>query len=170
MPVPVVMTIVAGRLAVSLTEPATAADLIAYDCQTVSAKVTANASLQTVAATFCAPESQAPAATGYQLDITALEDWSAGATSFFAFAFENDTSLVYWELALDTGTTPIPDDVVMHGTAYCVALGFGGDAGTPLQDSVTWPIVGKPSIGAWPVTLTAGAGEEPAYADAGEAA
>jgi hypothetical protein len=159
MPAPSTITIIAGRFAVSATVPATAADLKAFDCQVVSAKLTPQPKLNTVAATFCSPESQAPGATGFQIDLTVLQDWALDAAAFSVFAMTHDTEIVYWELALDTGTTPIPDSLVMHGEAYCVAAGFGGDAGVPLDDTITWPVIGRPIQGAWPVTLTACAGD-----------
>ena len=140
MPVPVTITVISGHLKVGLT----AAALDAFDCQLVTGTLTANPKLNTVKATFCSPESQAPAATGYQLDLNFLQDWS-DPDGVCWFAFENDASLIYWELALDD-----PDatgDVTMHGQAYAVALGFGGDAGVPLEASSTWPVVGKPVKG-----------------------
>lgn len=157
MPAPSTITIVAGRFAVSPTVPAAAADLVEYDCQVVSAKLTPQPKLNTVAATFCSAETQAPGATGFQLDLTILQDWALDAAAFSVFAMTHDTEVVYWELALDTGTTPIPDSLVMHGEAYCVASGFGGDAGVPLDDTIVWPVIGKPVQGAWPVTMSASA-------------
>lgn len=140
MPAPTVITIIAGRLAVGLLDTA----LTAFDCQVVSAAVTANPNLQTVPATFCAPESQAPAATGFQLDLNFLQDWT-NPDGVCWFSMDNDTAEVFWELSLDTADAT--GEAIMHGKARVVAVGFGGDAGTPLQSSSTWPILGKPASG-----------------------
>src|SRR5262245_50430884 len=67
----------------------------AFECQVTSAAINANPNLQTVPATFCAPESQAPAATGWELAVTWLQDWTASAAgpapSLSQYAFTNDT-------------------------------------------------------------------------------
>lgn len=159
MPTPTVITILSGRLRVGLVQTT----LTAFDCQVVEATLTANPKLNTVPATFCAPESQAPASTGYQLDLNFLQDWS-DPDGVCWFAFENDAALVYWELALDDAAAPDDADVTMHGTAYAVALGFGGAAGAPLQSTSTWPVIGKPVKG--PAPLTAAADVELESADA----
>ena len=161
MPVPTSITIVSGHLKVGLT----AAALDAFDCQVVTATLTANPKLNTVKATFCSPESEAPAATGYQLDLNFLQDWS-DPDGVCWFAFENDAALVYWELALTDDVAPDDANVTMHGQAYVVALGFGGDAGTPLESAATWPVLGKPIKGPSTGALAADAGADDALADA----
>lgn len=155
MPVPTTITIVAGRFAAGTDSAA----LTAWDCQTVGAVLTANANLQTVPATFCSPESQTPAATGYQLDLTILQDWT-DPDGICWFAFDHDTEEVSWELSLDTGEGT-PADAFMHGTARVVALGFGGEAGTPLQSTVTWPVIGKPVKGPFAPAARADVESEP---------
>lgn len=125
----------------------TAADVVpgtgtgdAFECQVTSAAINANANLQTVPATFCAPESQAPAATGWELAITWLQDWTdADGLSFYAFA--NDTLSKFFSLTLNDQPTP-----VATGEVRVVAGAYGGDAATPLTATQTWPIVGKPTL------------------------
>jgi len=153
MPTPTTITIVSGRLAVGLTSDA----LTAFDCQVVSAAVTANANLQTVKATFCSPESQVPAATGFELWLNFLQDWTDPAGVCW-FSMDNDTAEVAWELSLDAGDGT--SEAIMHGMARVVALGFGGDAGTPLESSSVWPVIGKPTKGAWPPAGTRGVDED----------
>lgn len=131
----------------------------AFECQTTSAAINATPNLQQVPATFCAPASQIPAATGYELAITWLQDWTAPGGGLSFYAYENDTQLKWFSLTLDGATAPIAT-----GTVRIVAGSYGGDAGTPLVTSVTWPLPNKP-------TITAPAGgaalaAEPAMADA----
>jgi hypothetical protein len=97
--------------------------------------------LQTVPATFCAPESQAPAATGYELAITWLQDWTAPGGGLSKWAFDNDTNEMWFSLSVDDTDTPLA-----VGQVRVVAGAFGGDAGTPLTATATWPIIGKPDI------------------------
>lgn len=112
----------------------------AFECQVTSAAINANANLQTVPATFCAPESQAPAATGWELALSWLQDWTdADGLSFYAFA--NDTLSKFFSLTLNDQTTP-----VATGEVRIVAGAYGGDAATPLVATQTWPLVNKPTI------------------------
>jgi len=113
----------------------------AYECQTTSAAINATPNLQTVPATFCAPSSQVPAATGFELAITWLQDWSAPGGGLSKYAFDNDTLTKAFSLALDDGTTPLAT-----GSVRIVAGAYGGDAGTPLVSTTTWPLVNKPTI------------------------
>jgi hypothetical protein len=153
-----VITIIKGTLKVGTSSPPTTA----ADCQIVSAALKANPVLNTLKATFCAGESQVAGQSGYELDITALQDWTL-PTGFSQFCFANDAKVVYWELTLDGETTPTPK-AQLHGTAYCVAMDFGGDAGTPLEATLVWPVIGKPVAG--PATLEAAADAAPADATA----
>lgn len=112
----------------------------AFECQVTSAAINANANLQTVPATFCNAESQAPAATGWELALTWLQDWTvADGLSFYAFA--NDTLQKFFSLTLNDQTTP-----VATGEVRIVAGAYGGDAATPLTATSTWPLVAKPTI------------------------
>ena len=152
MTAPVVMTITAGTLAVGPE----GGPLVQYDCQVVSAAVNPTPNMQTQKATFCAGETQVPGATGWELVVNVLQDWSADATSFCWFSIDNDAQVVEWEVALQGGlTAPADAPVTMHGQAYCVPFPFGGDAGTPLEATQTWPIIGKPVQGPSTVTLAA---------------
>lgn len=112
----------------------------AFECQVTSAAINANANLQTVPATFCAPESQAPAATGWELAVTWLQDWTdPNGLSYYAFA--NDTLTKFFSLTLNDQVTP-----VATGEVRIVAGAYGGDAATPLVATQTWPLVNKPTI------------------------
>ena len=139
MAVPNTITIVEGHLKVGTSEAA----LISQDCQITSAAVNALPNLVTRGASFCAPESQTAAASGWELAVSAFQDWE-DPDGICWFCFEHDTEEIYWELALSDD-----DDAIMHGQATLTALSFGGDAGTPLVASATWPCVTKPDKGGW---------------------
>ena len=159
-----VMTIIAGSLSVGPV----GGPLVAYDCQVVSAALVPQPRLSTVAATFCQGETQAPGATGWQLDVHVMQDWSDDATSFTWWSIDHDAELCDFELTLDsTLVAPAGDPVTMHGQAYVVAFQFGGDAGAPLEATQTWPMLGKPTKGAYSGALvTSAAGADDAAPDA----
>jgi hypothetical protein len=113
-----------------------------FPCQVTTAAITATPNLQDVPATFCAPATQVPAATGWQLDVKWLQDWTAPGGGLSGYTFTNDTLLQYFELKLDKDAT----DVVASGWVRLVAGAFGGDAGVPLPAEAVWPIQGKPEI------------------------
>jgi hypothetical protein len=133
-----------------------------FQCQVSSAAVNAVANTQTVPATFCEAESSAPSATGWELALTWLQDWTiAGGLS--EYAFNNDTQLKWFSLSLDDTTAPL-----VTGQCYVVAGAYGGDAGVPLTATATWPLGGKPTL--TPGTGTMAAAEAPSSESAYSAA
>src|SRR5215467_1366906 len=113
-----------------------------FSCQVSSAAINATPNLQTVPATFCSPQSQVPAATGYELAVTWLQDWTAAAGGLSGYAFLHDTEEQAFELKLNVDDT----EPIATGTLRLVAGAYGGDAGVPLPATATWPILGKPTI------------------------
>lgn len=155
---PVVIIITDATVRFGLTEADVGASGTgtSYECQVTSAAINATPNLQTVPATFCAPASQAPAATGYELALTWLQDWTSPGGGLSKWAFDNDTLKMWFSVALDADSVPIAT-----GTLRVVAGSFGGDAGTPLVSQVTWPLTNKPTIDVEPIdALTAGAGAQ----------
>lgn len=145
-----------GDTQAEVTPPSGTGD--AYECQVSSAAINANPNLQDVPATFCAPASQAPAATGFELALTWLQDWTAPGGGLSKWAFDNDTAEKWFSISLDDTDTP-----VAIGQVRVVAGSYGGDAGTPLTTDVTWPLVGKPTITV-PAVAAAASETEPSYA------
>jgi len=132
-----------------------------FECQVTEASINAVPNLETVPATFCSPEAQAPAATGYTLAVTWLQDWTDPGGGLSGYAYTNDTELKWFELKLDK------DDVtpVATGQVRLVAGSFGGAAGIPLPASAEWPCQGKPDITmAAPVVAAAGTDEDESVA------
>jgi len=142
-----------------------------YTCQVTSAQIKANPKLQTVAATFCAAESQSPAASGWQLDLTWLQDWGAPTVvgppptgSLSQYMFDNDAELKWFKIVPTDPAAPGAE-----GQCYVVAGEYLGAAGAPLTATATCPCPVKPTIAAT-ITLAApteaSAESEPDYATA----
>lgn len=132
-----------------------------YQCQIVSAAVNAVPKLQTVPATFCAPESQAPASTGWEVAITALQDWGA-TNSLSEFLFNNDATSKWFQIAPNQ-----PDAPKMEGQCWLVAGSYMGDAGTPLTATATFPCLAKPTLTALVFATGATAGTPGTYTPSG---
>lgn len=136
----------------------------AIECQVNSATVSAVPSTVTIPATGCAPATNAPGLTGWQLDLAWLQDWAAGddTESLSRFAFEHDTEAVWVEMI------PNRDDATnspLTGQFFAVSGGYGGTFGdgSAAATTATWPAVDKPTIGDAPTTPLA-AEAEPAAA------
>jgi len=141
MAAPTVIVITDGSLVLADDEAGLAAGL-GFECQVTEASINAVPNLETVPATFCAPESQAPAATGYSLAVAWLQDWTAPGGGLSGYAFTHDTEEKWFELKLDKDdATPIAT-----GQVRLVAGAFGGAAGIPLPATSEWPLAGKPDI------------------------
>lgn len=110
-----------------------------FTCQVTSLAIIANPNLQTVPATFCQAESQAPGSTGWQMDVTWLQDWDA-TTGMSDFMFDNDAMRMFFEV---NPTDPAIKG--MTGECWVVAGNYLGDAGVPLTASATFPLVAKPT-------------------------
>jgi hypothetical protein len=141
MSAPTVITITDGLLTLADDEAGLATGT-GYECQVTEASINATPNLQTVPATFCSPESQSPAATGFELAVTWLQDWTAPGGGLSNFAFLHDTELQWFSLSLDADNS----SVVCVGQLRLVAGAYGGAAGTPLTATATWPLAGKPDI------------------------
>jgi hypothetical protein len=140
MSAPTVIVITDGTLTLADTEVDLATG-VGFECQVTEAAINATPNLQTVPATFCEPESQSPAATGYELAITWLQDWTAPGGGLSNYAFINDTETKWFSLTLEGAVAPIAT-----GQVRLVAGSFGGAAGTPLTSTATWPLASKPTI------------------------
>jgi hypothetical protein len=115
----------------------------AYECQLTSATITANPQFNTIPSTGCAPSSQSPGRTQFQLDLAWLQDWTAAAGGLSGYAYTNDTEPKWFSFSLDGGAT-----VVATGEVYVVAGGYGGTFGdgSAAAATATWPCLDKPDI------------------------
>lgn len=147
---PTVIIITDAVLKLADDEAGLATSTDSFECQTTSAAINAAPNLQTVPATFCAAASQAPAATGFELAITWLQDWTASGGGLSMYAYDNDTLTKAFSLSLEGTTAPIAT-----GSVRIVAGSYGGDAGVPLTTTATWPCVSKPTITAPTTTMAA---------------
>lgn len=113
-----------------------------YECQVTEAAINAVPNLQTVPATFCSAETQAPAATGWSLAVAWLQDWTAPGGGLSGYAFTHDTEEKWFELKLDKDAL----EPIAVGQVRLVAGAFGGAAGVPLPAAAEWPLAAKPDI------------------------
>jgi len=141
MAAPTVIVITDGSLVLADDEAGLTTG-VGFECQVTEAAINAVPNLETVPATFCSPEAQAPAATGYTLAVAWLQDWTAPGGGLSGYTFTHDTEQKWFELKLDK------DDVspVATGQVRLVAGAFGGAAGIPLPATAEWPLAGKPDI------------------------
>jgi len=122
----------------------------AYECQLTQAIINAIPNFTTIPATACAPATQSPGKTGWELAIDWLQDWTASLGGLSGFAYTNDTLAMWYELVVDTGTPTVK----ATGQVYLVSGSYGGPIGTgdALAASAVWPCLDKPVI-VFPVAL-----------------
>jgi len=114
-----------------------------FQCVTTSAAITTSPNLETIPATGCAPETQAPAASSYSLVLAWLQDWSAPGGGLSGYAWTHDTEKKWFSIAPNNPAGA----VVATGEAYVVAGPFLGDFGTTLvATGITFPCDSKPEI------------------------
>lgn len=131
----------------------------AYECQLTSAAITPQPQMNTIPPTGCAPATQSPGRTQWQLDMAWLQDWSAAAGGLSGYAYTNDTLPKWFSLALDSVGAPT---VIATGQTYVVAGAYGGTFGdgSAAAATATWPCLDKPDI-TLPTTLAATAEGQP---------
>lgn len=117
----------------------------AYECQLTSAAITPQPQMNTIPSTGCAPATQSPGRTQWQLDMAWLQDWSASGGGLSGYAYTNDTLPMWFSLALDSVGAPT---VVATGQVYVVAGAYGGTFGdgSAAAATATWPCLDKPDI------------------------
>jgi hypothetical protein len=118
---------------------------VAYECQLTSAAITPQPAFNTIPATGCAPATQSPGKTGWQLDMAWLQDWTASLGGLSGYAFTNDTAAKWFELTVDTVGAPT---VKATGQCYVVSGAYGGafGDGSAAPATATWPLLDKPVI------------------------
>jgi hypothetical protein len=124
----------------------------AYECQLTSAAITPVPNFNTIPSTGCAPATQSPGKTGWQLDMAWLQDWTASLGGLSGYAYTNDTKPMWFELTVDS-TAPTVKAV---GQVYVVSGAYGGTFGdgSAAPATATWPCLDKPVI-TLPSTLEA---------------
>jgi len=138
-------TIVIDNAILKLGPTATAVD---FSCQVNSAALTPTPNSVDVPATFCVGKSTTAAPSSFALDLTYLQDWG-DAASVSQYLYDNDGQQgVDFEMS---GIATTGNTVTVTGVCTIVAGDYGGEAGTPLQATVSLPCDGKPTI-----TATAG--------------
>jgi len=115
----------------------------AYECQLTSAAITPQPVTNTIPATGCAPATQSPGRTGFQLDLAWLQSWGDPGGGLSGYAYNNDTLPKWFSLALDADAVPLA-----VGQVYIVAGAYGGTFGDGSAAAATaaWPCLDKPVI------------------------
>ena len=128
----------------------------AYECQLTQAIIAPQPSFNTIPATGCAPATQSPGRTGFQLELAWLQDWTAAGGGLSGYAYENDGLSKWFELVPDASQPAVK----ATGQCYVVAGGFGGTMGdgSAAATTATWPCLDKPLI-ATPVLAETAAGK-----------
>src|SRR4029450_2791076 len=109
----------------------------AFECQITSAVITPVPVTNTIPSTGCASSTEPPGRTGFQIDLGWLQDWGA-TNSMSEYAWDNDTQLKWYSLALDSIGLPGQS---FEGQAYVVAGAVGGTFGdgSAAVATATWP-------------------------------
>ena len=119
---------------------------LAVECQVNSAVLTPVPTSQTIPATGCAPATNSPGITGWQLELAWLQDWTKPrAESLSWFAWDNDAAQVWARLIPNRDDANAMD---MEGPFFAVSGGFGGTFGdgSAAATSATWGAVDRPEI------------------------
>lgn len=114
------------------------APLAASD-QVISFRITPQPKLTTTPATFGAAESENAAASGFQVELSILQDWGA-TTSVSEFLFDNDGVAVWFQHDPAGSSEP-----TFKGEVYAVAGGWGGAADADWVDDLVLPCTAKPT-------------------------
>jgi hypothetical protein len=124
----------------------------AYECQLTQAIINAIPNFTTIPATACAPATQSPGKTGWELAIDFLQDWTASLGGLSGFMYTNDTKPMWFELVVDSAVPAVK----ATGQVYLVSGSYGGPIGTgdALAASATLPCLDKPVI-VFPAVLVA---------------
>jgi hypothetical protein len=60
----------------------------------------------TVPSSGCAPASQSPGRTGFQIDLQYLQDWTASGGGLSGYAYDNDGQSKWFSFAIDGAGAP----------------------------------------------------------------
>jgi hypothetical protein len=106
-------------------------------CQIIAATVEGVAKSSTIPATFCDPESDIAQASGRQLVLRFLQDWTNpdGVCRYLDGA---DGTTVYFRLDLPPGAAKTTR---AEGRCSAVAPAFGGETGQAVEATITLPVL-----------------------------
>ena len=154
MPVP--FKIDRGEFGLSLTDPGvsiedtTIADYTDFSCVVTSGALvsTPNLNAEDVPGTFCSPggTTNAPTATTWSLDVSALQDPEETVLAgLAAFLYANDSgesgTVAYFYLGLAQGAAP-----KAIGEVWLAPMDFGGEARITLTADLSLVVEGRPEI------------------------
>jgi len=125
-------------------------------CQITSAAITTVENNTDVPATMCEAASQTALRSGATLDVAFRQDW-ADSTGFGWFAAEHDAQQQAFQFLLGAGSDATAGPGYT-GTCTLRRPTFGGDAGSVLVATMSFPVIGD-LVPIKPVLGTAEAGE-----------
>jgi hypothetical protein len=107
-------------------------------CQVTRVRLTATSATTTVPGVLCDPtEADVPQPSKYALEIGYLQD-NTDPEGLSAFLWEHDAERGSFEV-LTAGANPR-----LAGECFFIAGDYGADAGKPMDDTKTLPVLGKP--------------------------
>jgi len=117
-----------------------------FECQITTAALNPQPTYQTIPATGCAGATQSPGRTGWQMDVSWLEDWGVAAPGGLSqYTFDHDAQPVWYRFVADSVQYP---DLMAEGQVYLTAGAYGGTFGdgSAALATATWPCVDTPTI------------------------
>lgn len=138
-----VITLINPKLVVAATQAGLATGT-AYECQLTSAALVPTPNTTAVPATGCAPATNVPGRSTWELQMAWLQDWTAPAGGLSNYCIINEGLLVWYKLTLDNVGSPT---TVATGQAYVAAGQYGGEfGGAPAVATANWPCFDKPAF------------------------
>ena len=161
-----VITLINPVLKIADTEAGLGAGT-AYECQLTSAALVPTPNTTQIPATGCAPVSNVPGLSSWELQLAWLQDWTAPGGGLSNYAIENEGQLVWYSFTIDLAGSPT---TVATGQAYVAAGQYGGVfGGAPAVATANWPCFDTPAFVVPAVTATLEADTEPADAELADA-
>lgn len=107
-------------------------------CQITTVTLVATSSVTTAPGTLCEPsEVDVPNPSKFALELTYNQDNTID-DGLSAFLWDNDAKQGTFEIKTAAGNPSVTGD------CYFVAGNYGGEAGKPMTDTKTLPVIGKP--------------------------
>lgn len=116
----------------------------AYECQLTSAQLVPTPITNAIPATGCAPASNVPGRSSWELQLAWLQDWADSAGGLSNYSIVHETELVWYKFVLDNAGSPT---TAASGQAYVAAGQYGGVfGGPPAVATANWPCFDTPAF------------------------
>jgi len=128
-----------GTIVFATSEAGLTSSPVAASDQVIAFRITPRPNLTNVPATYGEAASESASASGFQVELSILQDWGASA-SVSEFLFDNDGASV-WVKHDPAGSS----EPTFTANVYAVAGGWGGAADESWVDDLTLPCVATPT-------------------------